>query len=264
MIPAVAIPTAQVPPPVDPSAFTGQMSDPAVGRLPFNTVAPPVTGQKVADDSRGSQQQARRGPSEDAPENLLSRLTGRAEGEIRLESPFSAPFMAQLFGQINLDTDVVGGLFGDGTGVAAGFVDFERLAEFGEVKYMPSGAFEPREVPALQQALQVNATQTLEATLEASIAAVNVEAGASVPADIALADELSLQAETGVVSTAAPAQEARQAVTTASAAPPARVEPTPFFSNGVGAYVSTQSRNDSQAAVTSASSDGAQGISLFL
>lgn len=273
MIPTVAVPNVQIPPPsVEASLFAGQSSDPAVGRLPLHSVPPPINSQKVADNNR-EQQQTRSGqePPQPSIERSFASLLQSGEGDIELQSPFSTPFMAQLFGQIPAFDNVIGGLFGEGTGVPAGFVDFNRLAEFNTVKYKPSHAFKPHEKPEQQQALEDFGTTTpKEAKAEMRLEAAMAVPEASRPdTDVPSAQLENLgQLATRQLSDTKPdiaplnTPESRPVAQSAPADDIATV-PNP----GVEAYLSTQSRNENGAAVAKAPTRAGGhegGVSLIL
>lgn len=277
MIPTVAVPNVQIPPPsVEASLFAGQPSDPAVGRLPLHSVPPPINSQKVADNNR-EQQQARSAqqPPQPSIERSFASLLRTGEGEIELQSPFSTPFMAQLFGQIPAFDNVIGGLFGEGTGVPAGFVDFNRLAEFNTVKYKPSHAFKPHEKPAQQQALEDFGTTS---TNEAAKEAIRQAAATAVPEPSQPATQLDAslpnaqlgnveQLEARQLSNTKPDITPQNPIKPPLAARPAPVDDIVATPNpGVEAYLSTQSRNESGAAAAMAPtrSGGFEGVSLIL
>lgn len=134
MIPTLSLPNIQQPPPVEVSVFTGQNADAALGRLPIITVPPPVNSPKVTDDGRGGQQQ-RHSPQQTLIQpsvaSILAPLTS-ASGGIAFASPYSTPFVAQLFGQFT------------NSELPAGELDFDQLSQFSVVKYMPSLAARPR------------------------------------------------------------------------------------------------------------------------
>lgn len=226
MIPTIAAPNIQVPPPVDASVFTAPSQEPALGRLPLNIVPPPVTNPKVADDNRGGQQPARntQNPAPRTVPNTAAKLF-EANGEIAFESPYSTTFVAQLFGQFS------------GTeqgGISDGFLDFEQLAQFSMVKYRPSMAFRPpEEKPAQAQpeARPVMPAQEQAAPELPEISDIDLQAALA----LGIAAEPATPAET-----LAPAQP----VAEPSPRPP-EAEPmqTSIFVSGFDAYGATQSRN---------------------
>ncbi|MGB1539926.1 MAG: hypothetical protein ACPG80_03115, partial [Rickettsiales bacterium] len=187
-----------------------------------------------------------------------------------VESPFSTTFIAQLFGQLPANDDVIGSLFGEGTGVPAGFVDFSRLAEFDKVKYKPSGAFAPREKSDQQQALESTPTAPqpvelqeapakLDAPIEVDVNRLGTENAArdlNAPAyesSASLSDSRPLPTpQAGEGNTEAPAVDTPQAQQAEEAA----VEvATSIFSSGFDAYTSAQGRAKVDAA-SSARSGG--------
>lgn len=150
MLPVVLTPAVvQTPQAVDMSPFTGLASDAALGRLPVHVVPQPVQGARVANDQRGGQQRQEQQPSSTPVTNNTSTgfsiLSQAGKQDIRLPAPFSTTFLAQLFGQIPMEgpeqADVAAIWLGNGeTSLDYGYVDFERLEEYGQVKYAPSGA----------------------------------------------------------------------------------------------------------------------------
>lgn len=160
MLPVVLAPAAvQTPQAVDVSSYLAQASDAALGRLPVQIVPQPVQGARVENNQRGGQQGNER---QAAPSAAANSGSGFAAGsfagnqEIRLPSPFSTTFLAQLFGQAAApgnqaaQANVQAIWMNAGADAAAdtGFVDYERLEEYGQVKYAPSGAKLPLESAA--------------------------------------------------------------------------------------------------------------------
>lgn len=157
MLPVVSAPSVQMAPPVETSLFIGQISEPALGRLPPHTVPAPIASFRTSDNSKGGN--LTRNSFLDAQlsvDNLAAISAGSSHptGDILLESPFSTTFVAQLFGQLpTLDT-VFSDVAGERSGIPSGFVDFERLAQFSETKYKPSEAFKPQAKSAQTQTLE--------------------------------------------------------------------------------------------------------------
>lgn len=180
MIPTLSVPNIQVPPPVETSVFTGQNTDAALGRLPVVTVPPTVSNAKVADDGRGGQQHQRQGQgghgaSAEAEQFQLQPFA--VFGELHFESPYSTPFIAQLFGQFPSGNTTVDAMFAQLTGESAampqGFVDFERLSQMDVVKYMPSLAFRPAAPPIQREAANAAEGGTAEMDLRYMAVASN-------------------------------------------------------------------------------------------
>lgn len=151
MLPLIVAPTA-VPAPqaVDMSAFNGQISDAALGRLPTRVVPQTVTAPKT-DDNRNPAQQ--RQASEQAAvaakpsASAFEALMNAGKGEIKLPSPFSTTFIAQIFGQYDTSSEVGNAVTsiwltnGKATPKDSGMLEYERIVQQqGMVKYAPSAA----------------------------------------------------------------------------------------------------------------------------
>lgn len=211
MIPVISAPNIQVPPPVDVSVFTAP-SEPALGRVPVHIVPAPVTNPKVADNRPGPQpgRTHTEAPSGAAPATAFFL---RGEGEIAFASPYSTPFIAQLFGQF---------AFADETNLPGGFLDFEQLAQFNMVKYKPSLAFRPREQQVPASAPEGNGDMSYS-EIWASIGAALRDSGQVELRDMPVAGS--------DMATAPKPQENRQPAVAS------------LFVSGMGAYGATQSRN---------------------
>ena len=184
MVPSVAVPNVQVAPPVETSLFSGQISDPKLGRLPFKTVPAAIDGSKVSDQPRQQQQASSKTSTTETAATAAASAKSSASGltpSLSAEPKLSTPFAAQLFAQLQTSAGLVSGMGGGGTGIPSGFVDFDRLAEFGKVKYKPSNAFAPRVKPEQQQAIE-EFSQSIEASrakVEAAMQEVSARAAAS-------------------------------------------------------------------------------------
>lgn len=153
MLPLIVAPTSVPTPPqaIDMSPITGPTSDAALGRLPTRVVPQAVTTPK-ADDQRGSNAQARSAaPAQPAPQSIglsnFDALMNAGKGEIKLPSPFSTTFIAQMFGQYDStsdsDTAVTSIWLSNGrvSPKESGMLEFERVVEQQNmVKYAPSAA----------------------------------------------------------------------------------------------------------------------------
>lgn len=232
MIPTLAVPNVQVPPPIDTSVFTAPGPDPAIGRLPLNVVPATVTNPKVADDNRNSQPMPRGGTA-----NVPSaRASGTpfylaAQGELAFESPYSTPFIAQLFGQF------AGFEGGDAIG---GLLDFEQLARMNLVKYKPSLAFRPRESapePVVQQQAETAPVRTAPQQAEVGpLQAMMRSAFGSAATSVDLR-------EVPMASTDVPFAFDRPVVQEPAVPAGAVKVPPSIFISGPDAYGATQSRN---------------------
>lgn len=152
MLPVLPPTVAQVPQAVDMSSVLTTPSDAALGRLPLRVVPQTVNASKP--DQQGTRQQARPSvlpetPATPSKTSSFDALINAGKGEIRLPSPFSTTFLAQLFGQMS-------SMSTENSGAAAiwlnastaneavkdsGMLEYERLEEqLGQVKYAPSGA----------------------------------------------------------------------------------------------------------------------------
>ena len=148
---------------------------------------------------------------------------------------------------------------GAGTGIPSGFVDFDRLAEFGKVKYKPSNASAPRVKPAQQQAIE-EFSQSIEvsrAKVEAVVQEVTARAAANdvatqptpivAPVAVATADAPE-QVEENDFDTAdyqrrsAPQQQEQTPDTTESDTPQSQLSFQALVESVTSAYKATQSR----------------------
>lgn len=138
----------QTPPAVDMSSFVKPASDTALGRLPLRSVPQTVQSPK-SDEQRSNQQQrqASESPAANAsakPANFSFLVNGK-ESEAQPLTPFSAPFIAQLFGQIASDAPEGAGIAAIWLGNGKSLKDqstslAERMDEYVDLKYAPSGA----------------------------------------------------------------------------------------------------------------------------
>lgn len=261
MAPLVAVPNVQMAPTVETSLFTGQISDPAVGRLPFATVPAAISAQRAENNRQQTQERSSSTPDpavETSRTDALQRLL--SGGPDRIETAFSTPFMAQLLGQLALGANVVNGIFGGGTGTPSGFVDFDRLAEFGDTKYKPSEAAKPRGSQPQTEALEHYASKAKEAVVEPTEQKVEPVTPAEVGVTTAsAAPPVSLSASSagagfgggqGLSVPDVPKQKV--SVATASSQPPAATKPKSsaqeedvslIHASGADAYRTTQSSN---------------------
>lgn len=144
MIPAIAVPNTQVAPTLQSSIFSGQIIEPAIGRLPVASVSQTIAGARVADDGRSQQQSRVSAAAAEEADAIEEAFPFREPfGSFHTSTSFSTPFIAQLFGQLAANSNVVATLSGKGTGAPLGFVDFDKLAEYDAVKYKPSNASRP-------------------------------------------------------------------------------------------------------------------------
>lgn len=217
MIPTLSLPNIQQPPSVEMSVFTGQNADAALGRLPIVTVPPPVNSAKVADDGRGNRQP--QPTQQNAPQMLPAGMlmpSVSASGGMAFASPYSTPFVAQLFGQ-----------FQNG-GLPDGLLDFDQLSQFNIVKYMPSLASRPRpETP--RQAAQESVA--LDAPIRVKFARTNSSSAVMTETDETSFDLNTAPAAGGDMP--APTRAAEYNKPTVST-----------FAHGPDAYGSTQIRNE--------------------
>ncbi|MCH2547615.1 MAG: hypothetical protein MK052_08410 [Alphaproteobacteria bacterium] len=255
MIPTLSAPNIQVAPPADTSIFTGQNADAALGRLPVVTVPPTVTNAKVADDNRSQTQQ--RNPQNTPPQNAaksgITPFSLSGSGELAFESPYSTTFVAQLFGQFQLDDSSLADLAGETTDIPLGFVNFDRLSQVDVTKYMPSFAFGPRTDTVEPQPSQSASTTPVAAPPRENITPEVVPVAASQPQ--AVASEVAstvaqVSAEALQDTQPVTAQNNADALTTPSAAPQpsqlseAQTNNASLLQYGTNnAYSSTQSRN---------------------
>ncbi|MBM3618458.1 MAG: hypothetical protein FJX23_07950, partial [Alphaproteobacteria bacterium] len=132
------------------SAFTGQISDAALGRLPTRVVPQAVNAPKAEDRQNSGQQ---RQPTEQpatataAGSSTFQALMNAGKGEIKLPSPFSTTFIAQIFGQYDTSSEVGNAVTaiwlsnGRATPKDSGMLEYERIVQQqGMVKYAPSAA----------------------------------------------------------------------------------------------------------------------------
>lgn len=152
MLPLIVAPTpVQMPQAVDMTPFTGQSSSAALGRLPTRTVPQAVVTPKAEDQRNPAQQR----PAADVPAQTASQtgisnfdaLINAGKGEIKLPSPFSTTFIAQIFGQYDSTSEVGNAIAsiwlsnGRVTPKESGMLEYERIVQQqGMVKYAPSAA----------------------------------------------------------------------------------------------------------------------------
>lgn len=226
MVPIVAVPHMQAPPPVETSLFTGNIAHPAIGRLPVHVVPPPIDNPEVADYNR-QQQQGRQGnqsQSRQAAPSVPGSALPAAPGRVTLDMPFSTTFMAQIYGQTPA---------GGSNPLFGAFITMESMAAYGNIKYMPSLAFRPQD--------SGQRTQVQDGGTEArAVSTQNKNRGEAV--ESTLENEIvvpSLQLEParkkGIAMDYVPS------VTDDDTAENASVEPA--FSSRVQAYTDTASRN---------------------
>lgn len=151
MLPLIVAPMpVPIPQAADMSAFTGQISDAALGRLPTRVVPQTVTAPKAEDQRNPAQQRQAEPQEQTASQSKLSNfdaLMNAGKGEIKLPSPFSTTFIAQIFGQYDTDSEVgnaVASIWlsnGKVTPKDSGLLEYERIVQQqGMVKYAPSAA----------------------------------------------------------------------------------------------------------------------------
>lgn len=102
--------------------------------MPVQAVSAPIHSVKVA-DNRPNTTYARSTSSEMPVADAALVASGSAYSDVYLDFPHSSPFVAQLFGQLDME----------GGEQASFFVDYEMLTKFEEIKYKPSFAFRPHE-----------------------------------------------------------------------------------------------------------------------
>lgn len=248
MIPTLAAPNIQVPPPVDTSMFTAPSPEPALGRLPLNIVPPPVTNPKVSDNPRNGQPPLRNNDNAaKAATDKPAFSFGTTNGEMAFESPYSTTFVAQLFGQFTMS---------EGSGMSDGFLDFDQLANMNFVKYKPSLAFRPRND---MQPAPAERPQPVPAAVEEAPARAVAEPdplrtmmravlGSDISSDIAAPAEAVV--EENVPETPAPTAE--------------RNSNPSLFASGPEAYDATQSRNQLALVAPPISRPAAGEISLVM
>lgn len=201
---------------------------PSLGNLPQQVVSAPIQTVKVA-DNRPSTSYARSAAVETpAPSSANAAALGGEYNDVYLDFPYSSSFVAQLFGQLNMDA-------GNG---ATSFVDYETLSQYEEIKYKPSFAFRP------QDSLMANLREQQKTFMEG----VSVDEQEAAPAQMAQ-------------SSPAVAQNPAQPQTTGQ---PSREPMNPsLYSEGVFAYSAVESRNV-MGVSSAAAAQGNMQISAFV
>lgn len=261
MIPTSIAPNMQVAPPVQVSLFTGQNADAALGRLPVVTVPPTISNPKVADNRSGQNAQRNQQPVQELSQNngQVTPFSLSGTGELAFESPYSTTFVAQLFGQFQTSDASLGEMGGQSAQVPMGFVDFDRLSQFDITKYMPSFAFRPRiETPTADAPRpQVQQPQPQPQPVAAPVQQVQQS---QTPESIDLRSIEPVSNDVNPLPQPQPQVRSEAPITRETA----QANLSVFFSNGLGAYNSTQLRNSEAAANIDSRGKTGNEISLVL
>lgn len=136
MFATVPVGIAQPPITAPASLYAGYLPDAAIGRLPQVSVAASVSAPEVHNNTRGNQTASLPATPAASTGMAAASVTGAAAQPQRgmAESSYSTLFLTQLLGQGAANSQII--------------VDYEKMASFSNVKYLPSQALLPKSDPA--------------------------------------------------------------------------------------------------------------------
>lgn len=152
MIPTVAVPNAQTPAPIQPTAFSGVPTQTSMSRIPFYAVPSNPNPPEAYNNTRPVGDSLSGGASAGSTLSGAPAAGGRVQAGTtgNLNFPSTTLFMTQMMGQgstSNSDTSLIRSFFSSFT-PSSPTPDAEMIDRFAQSKFLPSNAFKPLPKPA--------------------------------------------------------------------------------------------------------------------